>query len=67
MPNRPLILIDLIIVTTLVCLVTKEVDSGVLNTTLLLGLVLEMLEAVGLVPAIREDVEGDLAADGVSK
>lgn len=66
MSNRPLVLIYLIIVTTLVCLVAKEVDSGVLDTALLLGLALEVLEAVGLVPALWKDVKGDLASDGVA-
>lgn len=61
--NGPSILIDLPIVAALVGLVAKEVDRGVLNTTGLFGLGLEVLQAVGLVPAGGEDVEGDLAAD----
>ena len=40
------------------CLVSKEMN-------LLELLVLDMTQAVRLVPAVREDVERDLAADGV--
>lgn len=41
-------------------------NGGVFNATILLGLILEVLEAVGLVPTGWEDVEGDLSADGVA-
>ena len=44
-------------VTHLVCLVTKEVD-------LLELFVLDVVEAIRLVPPMGEDVEGDLTADG---
>lgn len=65
MTCRTTILVYFIIVPTLVGLITKEVDSGVLHPTdRLFGL--EMLYAVGLVPASREDVEGNLAAYRVS-
>lgn len=61
--NCPRIAVDLIVVSSLVSLVTKEVNCGVFNTARLLGLVLEMLQAVGLVPPGREHIEGYLAAD----
>ena len=50
MSNRPLILVNLIIISALICLITEEMDSAVLDAALLLGLILEVLEAVGLVP-----------------
>lgn len=55
--------VDLVVVAALAGLVAEEVDSGVADATGLLGLVLEVLQAVRLVPARGEDVEGDLAAD----
>ncbi len=64
MPHRPLVVEDLVVVATLHRLVAKEVDGGVLDAAGPLGLVLEVLQAVRLVPARGEDVEGDLAANG---
>lgn len=64
MTNSPRILVNLVVVAALERLVAEEVDGGVLDAVGLLGLVLEVLQAVGLVPAGGEDVEGDLAADG---
>lgn len=61
--NRPRIAVDLVVVSSLVCLVTEEVNRGVLNTARLLRLVLEMLQAVGLVPSGWEHIEGYLAAN----
>ena len=58
--------VDLVVVAALFGLVAEEVDRGVGDAVGLLGLVLEVRQAVGLVPAGREDVEGDLAADRVS-
>jgi hypothetical protein len=66
MANNSRIRKDLIVVSTFVSLVTKEVDDFVINTVGLLGLGFDVLEAVGLVPACGEDVKGDLATDGVS-
>ncbi len=66
MSNRLLVLVDLVIVSSLVGLVTKEVYGGVLLAAVGAGLVLEMLEAIGLIPTRWEDVEGDLASDGVA-
>ena len=63
MPHRPTILIDLIIISPLIRLVPKEMNSRVLDPANLFFF-FEMLQAVGLVPAGGEDVEGDLAADG---
>lgn len=56
--------VDLVVVAALKGLVAEEVDLGVLDAAGPLGVVLEVLEAVRLVPAGGEDVEGDLAADG---
>jgi len=65
MTRRATILIYFIIIPALVGLVTKEVDGRVFHPTdRLFGL--KMRKAVGLVPASRKDVEGDLAAYGVS-
>lgn len=59
------VLEDLVVVAALVGLVAEEVDGAVLDAAdLLLGF--DVLQAVGLVPASGEDVEGDLAADGVA-
>lgn len=63
MTDGALVREDLVVVAALEGLVAKEVHGGVLHTTRLLGLVLQVLQAVGLVPAVGEDVEGDLAAD----
>lgn len=49
------ILVDLIVVTTLVCLVAEEVDCRVLGSKLLLSL--DVLQAVCLVPTSGENVE----------
>lgn len=64
MPHSARVLKNLIIVAALVRLVSEEVDSAVLDARhFFLGF--DVLQAVGLVPARGEDVEGDLAADGV--
>ena len=59
------VVVDFIVVSALICLVAEEVNRCIRHTAGLLGLVLEVLKAVGLVPAGREDVEGNLATDGV--
>ena len=56
MANRPLIDVNLVIVATLGRLITPEVN--------LVVLILDELEAEGLVPAHREDIKRDLATDG---
>jgi len=64
-PDRPLVAVDLPIVAALERLVAKEVDVLVLDAGhVLLGL--DVLQAVRLVPAGGEDVEGDLAADRIA-
>lgn len=55
--------VDFIIVAALEGLVTEEVDGLVLDAALF-GFVLEVVEAVSLVPAGGEDIEGDLSANG---
>ena len=61
--NCSLVAIDFVVVAANEGLVAEEVDCFVGDAIRLLRLVLEMLEAVGLIPAGGEDVEGDLAAD----
>lgn len=61
--DGPLVAKDLVVVAALKGLVTKEVDVLVSDTAVS-GVVLEVLEAVGLVPTSGEDVEGDLTANG---
>lgn len=63
MTNSSGVLKDLVVVTALERLVTKEVHSGIGDTARLLGLVLQVLQAVRLVPAGGEDIKGNLAAD----
>ena len=60
------VLEDLVVVAALVRLVAEEVDRGVVDAARQVLLVRDVLQAVRLVPALREDVEGDLAADGVA-
>lgn len=62
--DRPGVLVDFEVVPALERLVAEEVDRRVGYPSRLLGLGLEVLQAVGLVPAGGEDVEGDLTADG---
>jgi hypothetical protein len=62
-PNRPWVLVDLVIITSLVGFVAKEVDCSILNPTRLLCLVLQVLQTISLVPSCREDIEGDLPSD----
>ena len=65
MANGARVLEDLVVVAALVRLVAEEVDGAVLDATDLL-LCFHVLQAVGLVPSSREDIEGDLAANGVA-
>lgn len=58
---------DLPVVATLECLVSEEVDVLVGDSLGLLGFVFEVLQAVSLVPAVGEDIEGDLATNGEAK
>jgi hypothetical protein len=66
MPNRPRVLINLVVITPLHRLVAEEMDSVVFYTIRQVGVVFDMTEAVGFVPAGGENVEGDLATDRVS-
>lgn len=63
MTNSARVLIDFIVIAADKALVTEKVDVLILDAgDVLLGL--DVLQAIGLVPAGREDVEGDLATDG---
>lgn len=63
MTDRARVGVDLIVIATNKTLVTEEVDGLVLGSgDVLLGL--DVLQAVGLVPASGEDVERDLATNG---
>jgi hypothetical protein len=65
--NRPLIGEDLVVVAALKGLVAEEVDVLVRYAARPLGILLEVAEAVGLVPADGEDVKGDLASNGEAR
>lgn len=58
--------VDLPVVAALEGLVAEEVDGAVRDAAGLLRLGLEVAQAVRLVPARGEHVEGELAADGIS-
>jgi hypothetical protein len=62
--NRPLITINLPVVSTRVRLITKEVDL-IIHYAAPSLLLCKMVEAVCLVPTSGEHVEGDLSTDGV--
>lgn len=62
--NGTVISVDFVVVATRAGLVTEEVDVLVGDAARLLSLSLEVLKAVCLVPASREDIEGDLATNG---
>lgn len=57
MANCSRVLVDLVVVSTLECLVAKEVDSGVFDSARLLCFGLDVLQAVSLIPARWEDIE----------
>lgn len=65
MSNGPAIGVDLIIITTNMSLVAKEVNSGIVDSTRVLCVVLEMLQTIRLIPASREDIERYLATNRV--
>ncbi len=68
MPHRPPILKNLPIIAPLIRLIPEKVHRRKVHLApraLLLGL--DVLQAIRLVPAGREDVEGDLAADGIGE
>lgn len=64
MAHGPLIRENLVVISSRETLVAEEVNSLVLDAgNVFLGL--DVLQAVGLVPASREDIEGDLSSDRV--
>ena len=63
MSNSPRVLVDLVVVTTFEGLVAEEVDRLVVYSIGQVLVVLDVLQAIRLVPAGWEDVEGYLAAD----
>lgn len=63
MANCSWIAVDLIVVATLICPVAKEVDCSVVNPSGELGFVLKMLQAICLIPTVREDIEGYLTTN----
>lgn len=65
MPCDTRITEDLVVIASLLRLVTKEMDGFVLDTCQLL-LLLDVLEAICLVPAGGENVERDLSTYGES-
>lgn len=60
MSDSSAVLVDLVIVSSLVRLVSEEVN-------LLEAFVFDVTESVGLVPAAREHVEGDLPTNAVGQ
>ena len=60
--NSSAVLEDLIIISSFGCLIAKEVDSRIFNTTKRL-LCLQVLQAVSFIPACREYIKGNLSAD----
>ena len=65
-PDRPLVLVNFVVVAALVRLVAEEVDRLEVHTIGLVLVLLDVLQAVGLVPTSGEDVERDLTTDRVS-
>lgn len=60
------ITVDLVIVASLGCFITKEVNVLVGDATGVLGVALQMAQAVRLIPASWENVKGDLPTNGES-
>lgn len=63
MTDRSRITEDLVVVSTLECLVTKEVNGCVVNSAWQVLLVLNVLQTESLVPSFWKDIEGDLATN----
>lgn len=63
MARRSGVAVELVVVATFERLVAEEMYVLVGDAAGFLGLVLEVLQAVRLVPAGGEDVEGDLPAN----
>lgn len=64
MTDRSRITEDLVVVSTLECLVAEEVNSRVVNSAWQVLLVLNVLQTESLVPSFWKDIEGDLATNG---
>jgi len=64
--NGSWVLVNLMVVTAGEALVAEEVNSGVVDTSWQVLLVLDVVQAVGLVPALGKDVKGDLATNRVA-
>jgi hypothetical protein len=65
MANSARVVVDFAVVTALEPFVSEKVNGGIVDSRDLL-LCLDVLEAVCLVPAGREDIKRDLSADGVT-
>lgn len=66
MTDCPRVAVNLVVVASLEAFVSKEVNRLVLHARHLL-LSGDVLQAVGFVPASRENIERDLAANRVAK
>lgn len=66
MSNGSCIFEDFEVVSTLERLVAEKVDGRVVDAARKSLFVLNVLQAVSFIPALRENIEGDLTADGVS-
>ena len=60
MTNGSLVVVDLVVITSLVRLVTEKVDLGE-------SFVFNMLQAVGLVPSGWENIKRNLTSNGISQ
>jgi hypothetical protein len=67
MPDRPGVAVDLKVIATLIRLVSIEVNGRVFHAISEVLVSLNVAQAVRLVPAGRENVEGDLATDRVGE
>lgn len=67
MPNCPRVAVDLPVISALVRLISEEVNRLVIHAIRQVLVRLDVAQGVRLVPAGGEDVEGDLATDGVSE
>ena len=66
MANCSGVFVDLVVVAALEGFVAEEVDLVEFDAIWQFRICLNVLQAVCLVPACWEDVEGDLSADGVA-
>lgn len=63
MPDCPGIFVDLVVVSSFERLVAEEVDRLVIHASRKILVILNVLQAVSLIPPGREDVERDLTTD----